>query len=181
MFYYERNLPHWHPEGRPIFLTWRLHGSLPNHRTFRPPAPKGSPGKRFLEMDRKLDTTRVGPRWLSDPDVANIVEAAIRRGAALDHYLLHAYVVMPNHVHLLIEPRLPLPRITQTIKGLSARTANLHLKRIGEPFWQDETFDHWIRNEAEFTRVHRYIEHNPVKAALANRAGDWRWSSASHP
>jgi hypothetical protein len=51
----------------------------------------------------------------------------------------------------------------------------------GKPFWQDETFDHWIRNEREFSRVLHYIENNPVKAGLANGPRDWPWSSARRP
>ena len=53
---------------------------------------------------------------------------------------------MPNHVHLLIEPRIPLKQITGGIKGVSARDANRVLHQPGHPFWQGESFDHWVRN-----------------------------------
>jgi REP element-mobilizing transposase RayT len=56
-------------------------------------------------------------------------------------YDLPAYVVMPNHVHLLIRPLVPLPEITRWLKGSTARRANLVLGRTGQPFWQDESFD----------------------------------------
>ena len=72
-----------------------------------------------------------------------------------------------------------LPRVTQWIKGASAREANRILNRAGCPFWQDESFDHWCRNEAEFARIKQYIEWNPVKAGLVKRPDDWPWSSAS--
>ena len=53
---------------------------------------------------------------------------------------------LTNHVHLLITPRVELAKITRTIKGKSARQANAMLGRTGQPFWQDESFDHWIRH-----------------------------------
>lgn len=196
MTFYRRNLPHWHPEGKVIFLTWRLHGSLPAGIVLKSTAGSGcttavaknraksccttgsASGKQFVTLDRFLDSARSGPRWLSDPEIAGYAEGAILRGAELGHYVLYAYVIMPNHVHVLLQPRAPLARITGTIKGVSARDANATLGRVGKPFWQDESFDHWVRNSAEFERVRRYIERNPVKAGLAAKPEDWRWSSA---
>lgn len=139
---------------------------------------KGEPGKQFLEADRRLDAAATGPRWLSDPEIAGYVVDSLIRGAELGHYFLRAYVVMPNHVHVLLDPLAPLRRITGGIKGVSARDANGALGRTEKPFWQDESFDHWIRNGAQFERVRRYIERNPVKAGLVARPEDWEWSSA---
>ena len=178
MSYYERNLPHWHPEGRVIFATWCLHGSLPTGFVHRLRKLKADPRKQFLEADQRLDAAVTGPRWLGDPEIAGYVEEAIRRGAELGHYALHAYVVMPNHVHILLEPRVPMRRITGGIKGVSARDANATLARTGKPFWQDESFDHWIRDAAQLERTRRYIERNPVKAGLAKHPEEWLWSSA---
>ncbi len=178
MTYYERNLPHWHPEGRTIFLTWRLHGSLPQSFVHDLEKLKEDPGKQFLAADRRLDAAATGPRWLSDPEVAGYVVDTLIRGRELNHYFLHAYVVMSNHVHVLLDPLVPLRRITGGIKGVSARDANGTLGRTGKPFWQDESFDHWVRNEAQFERVRTYIERNPVKAGLVARPEDWKWSSA---
>jgi REP element-mobilizing transposase RayT len=73
------------------------------------------------------------------------VERAILRGEQLGYYHLHAYVVMPNHIHVLLAPRVPMARITAGIKGVSARDANANLGRARQPFWQDESFDHWVR------------------------------------
>ena len=61
-------------------------------------------------------------------------------------YELQAWAVMPNHVHLLMLPHAAPPQITHWIKGRTAREANLLLERTGEPFWQDESYDHWVRN-----------------------------------
>lgn len=178
MSYYERNLPHWHPEGRTIFLTWRLHGSLPQSFVHDLEKLKEDPGKQFLAADRMLDAAATGPRWLADLEIAGYVVDTLIRGAELNHYFLHAYVVMSNHVHVLLDPLVPLRRITGGIKGVSARDANGVLGRTGKPFWQDESFDHWVRNEAQFERVRTYIERNPVKAGLVARPEDWKWSSA---
>jgi len=192
MTFYRRNLPHWHPEGKAIFLTWRLYGSLPAAvikargtarngcvtKTYGC-ATQDTPGKRFKLLDAALDSVVSGPLWLSDPEIAAYAEYPILRGAELGRYVLHAYVVMPNHVHLLLEPRRPLAKITTVMKGVTARDANATLGRIGKPFWQDESFDHWVRNSAQFERIRHYIEWNPVSAKLAATPGDWKWSSAS--
>jgi len=96
----------------------------------------------------------------------------------LHFYKLQAFVVMPNHVHVLLEPKVPLAKITRGIKGVSARLANSILGRTGKPFWQDESFDRWLRDEVDFTKTLRYIENNPVQAGLVRNSHDWRWSSA---
>ena len=190
MTFYRRNLPHWHPEGKIIFITWRLYGSLPGGSTAAKvaksivatsTAKSGCvTGKQFVILDRYLDFACTGPRWLADGEIAACVEDTIFRGVELGHYGLYAYVLMPNHVHVLLQPLAPLARITAGIKGVSARNANARLGRVGKHFWQDESFDHWVRNSAEFERIQRYIEWNPVKAGLVTRPEDWRWSSA-HP
>ena len=72
----------------------------------------------------------------------------------------------------------PIRRITQGLKGYTAREANRLLGRTGQPFWQGESYDHWVRDETEFIRIIAYIENNPVKAGLVARSEDRRWSSA---
>ncbi|MBZ5527988.1 MAG: transposase [Acidobacteriia bacterium] len=194
MLFYRRNLPHWLPEGKVIFITWRLHGSLPAslRRTGRTgrnacatkPSVRGnpaSPGRKFLQLDSALDTAKSGPLWLADPEIAGYAEYPIVRGAELGRFQLHAYVIMPNHVHILFEPRLPLAKITGVLKGVAARDANATLGRSGKPFWQDESFDHWVRNSTEFERIRHYIEWNPVRAGLVTQPEDWSWSSAGSP
>jgi REP element-mobilizing transposase RayT len=96
----------------------------------------------------------------------------------LGYFSLHAFVIMPNHVHLLMAPKRPLQRIMNGIKGSTAHSANTILGRTGKPFWQDESFDHWVRTEKEFGNIFRYIEWNPVIAKLARRPEDWAWPSA---
>ena len=178
MAFYRRNLPHWIPDGRVIFLTFRLYGSLPKRVVRKVDWLQIDAGERFLAFDEQLDLAATGPRWLSYPEIAGYAQWPIERGAELGRFVLHAYVIMPNHLHVLLEPRIPLAKITNVMKGIAARDANAALGRTGKPFWQDESFDHWIRNPAEHERVRQYIEQNPVKARLVAKPEDWRWSSA---
>jgi len=85
---------------------------------------------------------------------------------------------MANHVHVPIKPIQPLRKVTQWIKGASAREANLMFGRAGEHFWQVESYDHWERGSDECTRIADYIEYNPVKAGLVESPEQWPWSSA---
>lgn len=86
---------------------------------------------------------------------------------------------MSNHVHVLLWPHKLLESITKSVKGYTARECNKVLNRTGNSFWQEESFDHAVRNENEFYRIKRYIEMNPVKAGLVKKPSDWRWSSAA--
>jgi REP element-mobilizing transposase RayT len=179
MTYSQRHPTHWSPSGQNIFITWRLHDSLP--AKVRPPASIESSGKVFVHYDHILDKARTGPVWLKDARIANCVLVALNSAQQRKMFTAQAYVLMANHVHLLLAPQTKLSRIMQQIKGATAREANLILGRTGKPFWQDESFDHWIRDPAECQKVRTYIEQNPVAAGLVNRPEDWPWSSASHP
>ena len=93
-----------------------------------------------------------------------VVDAIHYREQDLGHFQLHAFVVMANHVHLLITPRVEVSRLMQSLKRFTAREGNRMLGRSGQPFWQDESYDRLVRDEVEFKRIARYIEMNPVKA-----------------
>lgn len=174
--FYRRRLPHRYQIGQPIFLTWRLYGSLPPNRFF-PSGPLSS-GQAFTVLDRLLDESRSGPLYLRQPSLAGMVVDAIHHNASvLGHYRLHAFLVMPNHVHLLVSPRIPLPALTKSLKGITARRANGMLHASG-PFWQQESYDHLVLDERKFERITSYIEQNPVRAGLVREAGEYRWSSA---
>ena|ERR1700693_2534438 len=86
---------------------------------------------------------------------------------------------MSNHVHALLKPHKPLREVTRAIKRTSARQANVILSSTGRPFWQDESYDHWVRDNREFQHIARYIERNPVRAGLVKSVEEWPWSSAS--
>ena len=173
---YRRRLPHIHPNGAHLFVTWRLWGSLPAK-----PGPiiYATPGHAFVARDRILDKRSSGPRWLSHRRIADLVSRAILIGDhERDFYRLGAWAVMPNHVHLLILPVAPIPVTMRWLKGSTARAANLILGRTGEPFWQDESWDHYLRTPKEIDRAVAYIEKNPVSAGLVSSAENWPWSSS---
>jgi putative transposase len=204
--FYRRNLPHWQPRGAVIFFTWRLDSSLPQEVLSRLAAERcrldhdalcqdESERDRairhdkilFVLYDDALDRSADGPLWLKDIRLAQIViDALFYQNEKL--YDLFAFVVMTNHVHVLLRPLVvptfqsatytPISRITQSLKGFTAHECNRILDRTGQPFWQHESYDHWVRDERELSRIVTYIEFNPVKAHLVEQPEDWRWSSA---
>jgi REP element-mobilizing transposase RayT len=117
--------------------------------------------------------------YLRDPVLAEMVVEAVEYNCrALRHYELHAFVVMPNHVHLLVTAGVPLPILTKSLKGITAKRANEMLGSTGKPFWQEESYDRLVRQDKEFRTIKRYIEENPVRVGLAGQASEYRWSSA---
>ena len=174
---YRRHLPHIHPEAALLFLTWRLHGSLP--ASYRPRILE-TPARTFVEEDRFLDQRTTGPLWLSHAPIADLVAIAILRGAHERHfYTPEAWVIMPNHVHMLIQPHVAVPTLMRWLKGSTAYAANKLLNRTGQRFWQDESYDHYLRRKDNVGRTIAYIEQNPVKAGFVSSPELWPWSSAS--
>jgi REP element-mobilizing transposase RayT len=76
-------------------------------------------------MDRLLDQARCGPTYLKQPAVADIVLTSLQCGSEIKHYDLHAWVIMPNHVHLLLTPQVSLSKLLNSLKAATARRANL--------------------------------------------------------
>jgi putative transposase len=171
-----RRLPHIYPTDRWLFVTWHLHGSIRSGQF--PPPHKLSVGQAFVWIDRYLDMARAGPVFLRQDPVADVVVQSLFRGVELRHYELGAFVVMANHVHVLLLPLVSPTRLLCSLKGATAREANRILGRKGEPFWQRESYDHWVRDRDEWARIAAYIENNPVKAGIVARPEDYRWSSA---
>jgi REP element-mobilizing transposase RayT len=157
-------------------VTFRLHGSLPANRPFQPA--DVTSGEAFVAMDRLLDEARSGPTFLRQPAVAQLVLDSIRHGTEIGHYEIHSWVIMSNHIHLLLTPRISMSRLLCSLKAATATRANKLLSRTGKPFWQDESYDRVVRSEVEFRRIRQYIENNPVKAGLASTPEDYLWSSA---
>ena len=62
--------------------------------------------------------------------------------------------------------------------GAGYTSSESGLGRTGKPFWQVESYDHWVRNAYQFQRIISYIEWNPVSAGLVEKPEDWPWSSA---
>ena len=115
---------------------------------------------------------------LRQPAIAGIVINSLHKGAALSHLELGAFVVMANHVHALLLPKVHPSRLLKSMKGSTAHEANRILGLTGKPFWQGESYGHWVRDEREHARIAAYIENNPVKAGLAAKPEEYRWSSA---
>jgi REP element-mobilizing transposase RayT len=174
---YRRRLPHRDAPGDPVFVTWRLWGSLPKKRVFQPE--HLTSGEAFVAWDRLLDTASNGPLYLRQPQVATLVQDHLDAAVADGLCALHAYAVMPNHVHLLWTPMISLPDLIHRVKGATAYQANKLLCRTGERFWQEEYFDRMVRTGREFDSIKRYIEWNPVKAELVTNPEDFQWSSAA--
>ena len=143
MLFYRRRLPHWFPENTTVFVTWRLAGSLPASIADTigwQTTEHNALAHKFQLQDDQLDRCNTGPRWLSDPRIARLLQEAIRYGATVrGMYRPHAWVIMPNHVHAVWEPRVPMPDIMRWLNGRTSRTANRLLNRPGQAFWQEES------------------------------------------
>ena len=159
-------------------MTWRLAGTLPR-ALLESRSEQRSDGERFAATDGELDRATPVSDWLRDKRVAYMVVEALRYGDTVRRlYDLRAYVVMANHVHVIWEPRIALPRVLQWLKGVTAKRAKRLLNLNVKALWQDESYDHWIRSDKELQKIIRYVEWNPVKAGLADSIEKWPWSSA---
>jgi REP element-mobilizing transposase RayT len=133
-------------------------------------------------MDRILDNARTGPLFLREPNIADLVTQAVLDGESrFGRYQLHAFVVMANHVHVLVTPHVVATKWLGQLKGFTAHEANRILGNQGRSFWQDESYDHLVRSDAEFGRICGYIESNPVTAGLVAAPEEFGWSSAKPP
>ena len=132
--------------------------------------------QRRIELETYLDKGR-GECHLRRPEIAKIVEESFRFRHGQD-YELRAWVIMPNHVHLLFKVfNVPMSQLLDAWKGFTAKQANKALDRRGK-FWQDGYWDTFMRDEEHERRTRKYIEENPVKAGLAGSRKEWSWSSA---
>lgn len=224
--YYRRNLPHILPPDATFFVTYRLAGSIPKsvieeyrqkkewleneEKRLNMQNEKQDVillddwGVRFLQFRRDwfakfeehLHQAETGPQWLREEAIAKIVADSLHFFDQ-QKYRLHAYCVMSNHVHVVLEPLLSsndlvegkddsghtaftstspsLAKIMHSLKSYTAKEANKVLQRSGE-FWEHESYDHYVRNGAEHARIVEYVLQNPVKAHLVENWQDWRWS-----
>ena len=130
--------------------------------------------RRRLEMylDRGL-----GECWLRQPPISKLAEGALRFFDG-QRYALGAWVIMPNHLHLLVDVwDTPLSELVKSWKSFVAREANRLLGRRGE-FWEREYLDTVIKDEEHRRTAMRYIENNPTRAKLVLDPKGWLWSSA---
>lgn len=185
-------LPHIKVEGATYFVTFRLADSLPRsvvkeikaEREALLQKAKRNKGKLSKEDEKRLrhlTTERIeeylnaghGACWLRRKDVATLVANALYSFDG-DRYTLQGFVVMPNHVHLLVTPQgsYTLSSILHSWKSYTANEANRILGRSGE-FWQQESYDHIVRDDADFERILQYIIDNPVQAGLCSTPEEW--------
>jgi putative transposase len=132
--------------------------------------------ERRRKLEEYLDRG-LGKCWLRQPAIAKLTEDALRFFDG-ERYRLAAWVVMPNHVHLLVDVwQTPLAELVKSWKSFVARAANKVLSRSGA-FWEREYLDTVIEDEEHRRTAVRYIENNPTKAKLVLDPTDWLWSSA---
>jgi len=193
--FYRRHLPHYVPDEADYHIVFRLSGSLPANviqelrgereeylfqKRGNPNKPRRNAAALFRKFDSLLNNPSTGPRWLADPHIAEIVAEAIhyRNGKVYD---LHAFTIMPNHVHLVafVHQRdsltSSLSDIMENLKWYTALKSNAVLDRRGE-FWQHESYDHVVRSGEELERTIWYVLENPVKAGLVTSWEQWPWS-----
>jgi REP element-mobilizing transposase RayT len=193
-------LPHVKREGAAYFVTFRLADSLPKDVLLRFERERAERLRLLNEAKNKgwqspdseeeinRDLRRKIERYLDQghgechlrrPDVAELVARSLLHFEG-ERYLLSDWVVMPNHVHVVVWP-MPNHTLSNLLKSWKQYTS-VRAKRIigmgqGE-FWQTESYDHWIRDDAEKARICRYVQFNPVSARLCSQPEDWHWSSA---
>ena len=199
---YRRHLPHIQPPGAMLFVTFRLAGSLPAHIQAELLAEANGVKRELAHLkdsqeqarvaylahkrlfgrwDACLDSMTEGPHWLTIPEVAQIVVDSLHHFDG-ERYLLDCFCLMSNHTHLTLQPLekepgvyYALSSIMHSLKRYTAVEANKVLSRQGQ-FWQHESYDHIVRDEAELQRIRQYVLNNPVKAGLADSPEEWRWS-----
>lgn len=177
-----RRLPHWRQPGSTYFVTFRLADSIPapifrewqsersaflsRHSSELTPERQAELSEFFREkFDEQLDRG-LGSCLLGEAPAAAIMEQALAKFDG-ERYALGTYAIMPNHVHVLVTPlgEHELSDILHSWKSFTAHALNRELGRQGA-LWQDESFDHLVRDEAELRGFEGYIEDNPKKAGL---------------
>ncbi len=175
-------IPHWEAGEIPQAITFRLADSLPSallerwEGEFAHLPDEERFAKRRIRIEGALDSGH-GSAALSNPAVGELVENALLYFDD-DRYRLHAWVIMPNHVHDLVTPLNghTLSATTHSWKSFTAKKANAALGRTGI-FWAKEYVDRAIRDEAHYANAVAYFAMNPVKARLCKEPQDWRFSS----
>ena len=198
-WYASKSLPHFDAPGIRQFVTYRLADALSVARR--------SEWEAFLKLEDDLEKQRqiegyldkgLGECHLRDPRIADLVQENLWHHDGVKYRLL-AWVIMPNHVHVLVEMgQVPVGEIVKSWKSYTSKEALKILrggdgpspkspaKKIGDrlsppqTFWQEDYFDHYLRDDDHYRRVVHYMENNPNKAGLVRSPADWPWSSAHY-
>ena len=201
--FYRRKLPHIQPKGATLFVTFRLAGSLPQAvfaqlradymaeklAATTDEARYGAARRYFGRYDQQLHRSS-GPHYLKQATLAQLVADSLHyRDQRV--YRLDAFSILSNHVHVVFAPLQngvhpdgrekyhKLSKIMQSLKRHTARECNLLLGRSGT-FWQAESYDHVVRDSAEWERIVRYVLNNPVKAGLVSTWRQWPYSYCAY-
>jgi putative DNA methylase len=174
-------LPHLDGHDVVQFITYRLADSLPRNFLTKLKAQLDRGEITEIEYHRRVERyldLGHGPSYLGQQAVAAIIEENLLRFDGDKYSLLH-WVLMPNHVHILLRilNGHSLAAIMHSIKSYTANQANRVLGRTGS-FWSVEYYDRFIRDGAHYTNVVNYIHRNPVKAGLCGEPGDWEFGCA---
>ena len=173
------HLPHWHQDCKIQFVTFRLADSLPQEKlnylkeirnvVFRDGVSEEEKDLYYEKYGKKVDEwldAGAGSCIMRKVEIRQIVEQTLLHFNN-ERYKLHAFVVMPNHVHALLEliNENKIGNILHSWKRFSAKAINGFLGRTGV-LWQHESFDRMIRHEAHYLRVVGYIKNNNPKIAV---------------
>ncbi len=176
-------LPHVDREGMTQLVCSRLWDSMPKEvlENWERELAQLPDAEYKVERRKRIDAyldQGWGSCLLRDAQAAEIVQDNWLHFAG-ERYVLHAWVVMPNHTHILFTPRpgWTLSRIVHSWKSYTAHKIDKLFARTGK-LWQDEPFDRYIRDARHFDNAMAYVENNPVKAGLCKKPEDWPWSSA---
>ena len=171
------NLPHWRQDGVTYFVTFRLNDSIPqtklrqwlterkqwldNHAPPHDVATQREFNERFTQRFLQWLDAGHGECILRRSDVRELITDTLRHFDG-QRYRLADWVIMPNHVHVLVSPLgdRKLSSILHSWKSFTAQTINRLLSRQ-KPVWQKESFDHIVRSAESFERIARYIQNNP--------------------
>ena len=199
-----RRLPHLDIPGATYFVTSCLNGSIPalgltnlrqRQEALLASRPKETTTREwerivwkmmFVEREKWLDGNPAA-RHLEQDSAASIVRDALTFFGGV-RYELISYVIMPSHFHWVFRPlkeyeaslpadQSPRATIMHSIKSFTANECNKVLGH-SDRFWQDESYDHCVADEAELERIVQYVEFNPCKAGLCARPEEWKYSSA---
>ena len=186
------NLPHWTSDNVIYHVVFRLADSVPRSKREAWIRERESIAETALRADRKLtaeEEERIrflyserieqfldsghGECLLRQPVIADLVAGALRYFEG-QRYILHSWCVMPNHVHVIVQP-LPgydLSKIIHSWKSFTAHEINHRLGRTGD-VWQHDAYNHIIRSAKEYSFQIAYVWENPDKAQLSS--WHWRW------
>jgi len=175
--YLSGSLPHWRQEGVTYFVTFRLGDSVPQakielwrreHEAWLKIHP--APHTLHLHRDYHLRFVERFEKWLDAGYGSCVLASAAHRQVVVDalqhfnrhRYVLGEWVVMPNHVHVIVTPLAghDVSSILKSWKSFTGHELNRRLGRQG-PFWQTESFDHIVRNPESLERIIQYIQANP--------------------